>query len=211
MKRMKINEIFYSLQGEGYFTGTPAVFLRMSGCNMKCSFCDTQHEEGREMTEEEIVKEVSQYPARHIVITGGEPTMQLNERLITLLHQEGFFIQIETNGTNPLPGDETEQSSYETLTLRNGQRPTITGVDWVTCSPKGNEIRIQRIDELKLLFLPQYLNKYNKVEAKVKCLQPVDNGNVNENVNNLRSCIEYIKKHPEWRMSLQTHKMIDIQ
>jgi len=212
---MKVNEIFYSLQGEGVYTGTAAVFLRLSGCNMKCWFCDTKgHEQGTEMTEEEIAERVSQYPARHIVITGGEPTMQLNARLTRLLHEKGFFIQIETNGALPLK-DGTE-------------------VDWITCSPKGNEIKIQRIDELKLLFIKEYLEKYKEVKASQRCLQPLDEGG--QEVQTLASqagssprlrraelgssrfassrggneVISYIKEHPQWRLSLQTHKLIHI-
>lgn len=200
---MKVNEIFYSLQGEGVYTGTAAVFLRLSGCNMKCWFCDTKgHEKGTEMTEEEIAERVSQYPARHIVITGGEPTMQLNGRLTQLLHERGFYIQIETNGALP---------------LKDGAE-----VDWITCSPKGNEIRIQRIDELKLLFIEEYLEKYKEVKASQRCLQPLDEGNgfracspehrlERKNVNNNgNEVISYIKEHPEWRLSLQTHKLINI-
>ena len=211
---MKVNEIFYSLQGEGVYTGTAAVFLRLSGCNMKCWFCDTKgHEQGTEMTEEEIAERVSQYPARHIVITGGEPTMQLNARLTRLLHEKGFYIQIETNGALPLK-DGTE-------------------VDWITCSPKGNEIKIQRIDELKLLFIKEYLEKYKEVKASQRCLQPLDEGG--QEVQTLASqagssprlrraelgssrfassrggneVISYIKEHPQWRLSLQTHKLIN--
>ena len=201
---MKVNEIFYSLQGEGVYTGTAAVFLRLSGCNMKCWFCDTKgHEQGTEMTEEEIAERVSQYPARHIVITGGEPTMQLNARLTRLLHEKGFYIQIETNGALP---------------LKEG-----TKVDWITCSPKGNEIKIQRIDELKLLFIKEYLEKYKEVKASQRCLQPLDEGG--QEVQTLASqagssrfassrgvqeVISYIKEHPQWRLSLQTHKLINI-
>ena len=212
---MKVNEIFYSLQGEGVYTGTAAVFLRLSGCNMKCWFCDTKgHEQGTEMTEEEIAERVSQYPARHIVITGGEPTMQLNASLTRLLHEKGFYIQIETNGALP---------------LKEG-----TEVDWITCSPKGNEIKIQRIDELKLLFIKEYLEKYKEVKASQRCLQPLDEGG--QEVQTLASqagssprlrraelgssrfassrgvqeVISYIKEHPQWRLSLQTHKLINI-
>ena len=75
----KINEIFYSLQGEGYHTGTPAVFVRFSGCNLKCSFCDTQHEEGTLMTDDEIIAEVSKYPAATVILTGGEPSLWIDD------------------------------------------------------------------------------------------------------------------------------------
>ena len=77
----KINEIFYSLQGEGYHTGTPAVFIRFSGCNLKCSFCDTQHEDGILMSDEDIVTEVSKYPAATVILTGGEPSFGLTVNL----------------------------------------------------------------------------------------------------------------------------------
>ena len=70
---MRINEIFYSIQGEGHFAGTPAVFVRFSGCNLACVFCDTKHQSFTEMTEDEIIAKVSQYPTHHVVITGGEP------------------------------------------------------------------------------------------------------------------------------------------
>ena len=76
----KINEIFYSLQGEGFHTGTPAVFVRFSGCNLRCSFCDTRHEEGVMMTDEEIVEKVSSFPARIVILTGGEPSLWIVRR-----------------------------------------------------------------------------------------------------------------------------------
>ena len=78
----KINEIFYSLQGEGYHTGTPAVFIRFSGCNLKCPFCDTQHEDGILMSDEDIVTEVSKYTAATVILTGGEPSLWIEEVLI---------------------------------------------------------------------------------------------------------------------------------
>lgn len=110
----KINEIFYSLQGEGCFTGTPAVFIRFSGCNLQCDFCDTAHQEGVWMSDQEIIEEVENYPAAHVVFTGGEPGLQLTRELVLALKEKGKFIQIETNGTVVLP----------------------EGIDWITCSPK---------------------------------------------------------------------------
>ena len=85
----KINEIFYSLQGEGYHTGTPAVFIRFSGCNLKCPFCDTQHEDGILMSDEDIVTEVSKYPAATVILTGGEPSLGIEREFVDWLHQEG--------------------------------------------------------------------------------------------------------------------------
>ena len=78
----KINEIFYSLQGEGFHTGTPAVFVRFSGCNLKCSFCDTQHEEGVLMSDEEILAEVVKYPAVTVILTGGEPSLWIDREFV---------------------------------------------------------------------------------------------------------------------------------
>ena len=94
----KINEIFYSLQGEGYHTGTPAIFVRFSGCNLKCDFCDTQHEEGKMMTDDEIIAEVKKYPAVTVVLTGGEPSLWIDDELIDRLHEAGKYVTIETNG-----------------------------------------------------------------------------------------------------------------
>ncbi|MBR4307755.1 MAG: 7-carboxy-7-deazaguanine synthase QueE, partial [Bacteroidaceae bacterium] len=82
---MRVNETFLSLQGEGRFTGTPVFFLRLSGCNLQCPFCDTNHQGYKEMSEDEIVQEASQYEPRHIVITGGEPAMQLTQSLVDKL------------------------------------------------------------------------------------------------------------------------------
>ncbi len=196
---MKVNEIFYSLQGEGRFTGTPAVFIRLSGCNLRCDFCDTAHKDGVEMTEEEIAAEASRYPASHVVITGGEPTLQLNDRLVNLLHESGKFVQIETNGTRKLSGE------LDTL------------LDWVTVSPKYGKIpEIQRIDELKVVFDLDHI-EYIEALSEVKTrrddnyfLQPCDRDE-EFNARNLPACIDYILSHPKWRLSLQTHKLLDIR
>ena len=96
----KINEIFYSLQGEGYHTGTPAVFIRFSGCNLKCDFCDTRHEEGEMMTDEDIVNEIGKYPAVMVILTGGEPSLWIDDAFIDLLHRAAGMcaIGIESRG-----------------------------------------------------------------------------------------------------------------
>ncbi len=179
----KINEIFYSLQGEGYYTGVPSVFVRLSGCNLKCPFCDTQHESGTPMSDEEIVAAVNQYPAHHVILTGGEPSLQIDSSLIDRLHAAGKYICIETNGTHPLPEN----------------------IDWITCSPKeGAPVCLTRIDELKVVFTGQDLTSYAHTPASHYYLQPCSCKNTQEVVN-------YILKHPQWRLSLQTHKLIDIQ
>lgn len=196
---MKVNEIFYSLQGEGNFTGTPAIFIRLSGCNLTCDFCDTSHYEGATMTESEIIAEVKKYPARHVVITGGEPTLQLTPSLVNALHNAGKFVQIETNGT---------------CRLTDGLDVLI---DWVTVSPKyGNKPNIQRIDELKVVYdmsHPEHVAKLEQVEARyinAYYLQPCDR-NPEYNKLNLASCLKYIMEHPKWKLSLQTHKMLNLR
>lgn len=180
---MKVNEIFYSLQGEGYYAGTPAVFVRFSGCNLSCPFCDTNHVDGHQLTEEEIVDEVNRFPASHVVITGGEPGLQLTASLVDRLHVAGKFVQIETNGTCMLP----------------------EAIDWVTCSPKeGGRLAVSRIDELKVVYVGQELSKFEAMEVKVHSLQPCSCKNTNE-------VVDYILKHPIWRLSLQTHKLIHVR
>lgn len=194
---MKINEIFYSLQGEGYWTGTPAVFVRFSGCNLKCPFCDTDHQNGRHYTTEEVISKIQKYPARHIIFTGGEPTLQLSRDLVERLHTLGKFLHIETNGSIRLSDD-----------IENN-------IDWITVSPKDAPIKIQRIDELKALYHGegQYMAALDSIRtANPDCryLQPCDVNNPQENSRILSETIEYIKQNPRWRLSLQTHKIIGI-
>lgn len=179
----KINEIFYSLQGEGHFTGTPAVFVRFSGCNLACDFCDTEHQSGRWMTDEAIVQEVDPYPASHVVLTGGEPGLHITKELVDAFKQKGKFVQIETNGTVALP----------------------EGIDWVTCSPKpGKEAVITQPDELKVVYTGQDMSAYDHFKAKVYYLQPCSCKNTGE-------VIQYILQHPTWCLSLQTHKVLQIR
>ncbi|MCM1163445.1 MAG: 7-carboxy-7-deazaguanine synthase QueE [Muribaculaceae bacterium] len=180
----RVNEIFYSLQGEGYFTGTPVVFLRFSGCNLRCSFCDTDHEQGTEMEIDTLVNRLLSYPSRHLVITGGEPSLQTDRLLVEVLHDAGFYVQIETNGTHPLPDN----------------------IDWVTCSPKADgPVVLDRIDELKVVYTgddPEILA--SGLNALHYFLQPCSGANIPQTV-------EYVLAHPYWRLSLQTHKLIDIK
>jgi organic radical activating enzyme len=187
---MRVNETFLSLQGEGHFTGTPAFFLRFAGCNLKCPFCDTNHQSFKEMSEEEIVEEASRHKPRHIVITGGEPALQLTRSLVDKLHEAGFFIQVETNGTLPLP----------------------EGIDWVTCSPKDLPV-LDCVDELKVLYKDGHtdLSIADHIQAKEYRLQPLDTGDEMRNRIILRDTIAYVLEHPKWSLSLQTHKMLGIK
>lgn len=190
---MKVNEIFYSLQGEGYFTGTPAVFIRLSGCNLRCPFCDTQHTDGREMTDAEIIERINQYPARHVIITGGEPSLQLTEDFVGLLHKNGYFVQVETNGTRLLP----------------------VNVDWITCSPKAAPAVYDSVDEIKLVYegerSDEAIQRALSIKARQYYLQPCDVGDKITNARIISDCIGYIKSNPLWRLSLQTHKILDIR
>lgn len=179
----KINEIFYSLQGEGFHTGTPAVFIRFSGCNLKCPFCDTQHENGVLMSDEDIMDEVQKYPAAMVVLTGGEPSLWIDKPFIDRLHAAGKYVTIETNGTHVLP----------------------EGIDWITCSPKdGGEVRLARMDELKVVYQGQSIEAYETYPAHYFFLQPCSCKNIQETV-------DCVKQHPKWRLSLQTHKFIGIE
>ena len=194
----RINDIFYSLQGEGHNTGRAAVFVRFAGCNLRCSFCDTEFDTFREMTDEEIVAEIMQYPARFVVLTGGEPTLQVDEAFVDLLHQHGFEVAMESNGTQPAPQN----------------------LDWLTVSPKnpGGGWRVEggrRLpDEVKVVFdedtAPEtYLPPPSTLHLQPSLyLQPCDTGDAERNAIIIQRCIDYIKEHPEWRLSLQTHKLV---
>ena len=125
MKR--VNDIFYSLQGEGRNTGRAAIFIRFAGCNLKCPFCDTDFAQYEEMSDEDILNRIKSYPSHFVVLTGGEPSLQVDRQLVDLLHKHGYELAMETNGTHPI----------------------VDGIDWITCSPKGNTV-IKRCNELKL-------------------------------------------------------------
>ena len=193
---MRVNEIFYSIQGEGRWTGTPAIFVRLAGCNLRCPFCDTNHEQGEEMTEEEIVKRVQEFPAHHVILTGGEPSLQLTESLITRLHEADKYVAIETNGTHPLP----------------------LGIDWVTLSPKfefckNGLVRIDSYNELKIVYNGQNMSIYDDLASKCSnCyIQPCDTYNQTTNENILAESIQFIQSHPKWKLSLQTQKILNVQ
>ncbi len=194
----RVNEIFFSLQGEGYHTGQAAVFVRFSGCNLRCPFCDTDFGTYSEMTAAEIVEEVqrlSNDPRVLIILTGGEPSLQVDDTLVAALRTTGKRLCIETNGTHPLPA----------------------GIDWITCSPKeGTRVILPRADELKIVYLPQTSSASSctpsqdvehwatQVPATHLYLQPCSCQNTAE-------VIDYILRHPHWHLSLQTHKYLNIR
>ena len=193
----KINEIFHSLQGEGYYTGTPAVFVRFSGCNLRCAFCDTQHQEGRMMTLKEIVEEVEKYPnAPLVVLTGGEPSLFIDQDFVEALKITGKRVAIETNGTRLLPSN----------------------LDWVTLSPKtgfaGGEEEpcvLKKCDELKVVYLGQDLKQYDDIKADHKFLQPCFLKDEIQRQANMKACVEAVMNNPGWRLSLQIHRALGIR
>ena len=194
----RINEIFYSLQGEGRHTGRPAVFVRFSGCNLRCPFCDTDFSGYTLMSADEIMTKLHQWAAcRFVVITGGEPSLQIDDALVGRLHQAGYYVAIETNGTHALPD----------------------AIDWVTWSPKDQlapnvpPLALTRINEVKVVFdgahdPAPYLQQAPDAYA---CLQPCDTGDVALNQQITTQCVDYILQHPQWHLSLQTHKLLNIQ
>jgi 7-carboxy-7-deazaguanine synthase len=210
-----VKEIFYTLQGEGYHAGRPAVFCRFSGCNLwtgreqdrataVCKFCDTDFfgigaDGGKFASAKELAARVAAlWPAEsgaqskpYVVCTGGEPLLQLDAALISALHREGFEVAVETNGTQDAP----------------------VGIDWICVSPKGNaRLRLTRGNELKLVF-PQ-----TEPDAQPECfehlsfthfsLQPMDGTALAENT---RRALEYCLEHPRWRLSLQIHKLLGLR
>lgn len=190
----KINETFYSLQGEGFYTGTPAFFIRFSGCNLACPFCDTQHADGILRSLDSLLDEAGGCPARHVVLTGGEPSLFADATLTAGLHRIGKFIAIETNGTHPLP----------------------PGIDWVTLSPKdglapGARTTLTQCDELKIVYRGQDLTPYMAISARHRYLQPCATGDAQADRANARATVEACLRQPEWHLSLQTHKLLDIR
>lgn len=208
-----IKEIFYTLQGEGANTGRPAVFCRFSGCNLwsgheetrasaVCQFCDTDFVGtdgaggGHFATAAEVARAVrAAWPAPAskvvrplVVCTGGEPLLQLDAELVTALREAGFEIAIETNGTRACPA----------------------GVDWICVSPKaGAELVLRAGHELKLIY-PQpgaEPELYEGLDFQHFFLQPMDGATRDVNT---QLAVEYCLRHPQWRLSLQTHKLLGI-
>jgi 7-carboxy-7-deazaguanine synthase len=209
-----VKEIFYTLQGEGFHSGRPAVFCRFAGCNLwsgrnedrvsaVCKFCDTDFvgtdgpDGGRYETASELAKKVlslwpgkSAKPGRPFVVcTGGEPLLQLDSELVKVLHREGLEVAIETNGTCLPP----------------------PGIDWICVSPKANtELVLRSGHELKLVF-PQpgaEPERFETLDFQHFFLQPMDGPECERNT---QRAMNYCLQHPLWRLSLQTHKVLGIR
>lgn len=191
---LNVNEIFYSLQGEGGRSGQPSIFIRLAKCNLTCSFCDTDFERGVKKTIDEILNEIEPYECKWIIWTGGEPTLQLNDTVVAIFKERGYLQAIETNGTRNVP----------------------KGVDYITCSPKQEFERVRElipeVDELRFPIqkgdpLPD-VNILPK--AKYYFLSPIfDNNNLIQE--NIDYCVYLVKQNPSWALSLQIHKLIGIR
>jgi len=207
----QVKEIFMTLQGEGAQTGRPAVFLRFAGCNLWsgreqdrsraiCQFCDTDFvgtdgaRGGKYSNADALAKtaiglwDSARSERPYLVCTGGEPLLQLDGPLLDALHREGFEIAIETNGTLAVP----------------------PGVDWVCVSPKANAgLEVRQGDELKLVYPQQGAEpeRYESLGFRHFYLQPMDGTEVKRN---MALAAQYCAAHPQWRLSLQTHKLLGI-
>lgn len=209
-----VKELFLTLQGEGVHSGRRAVFMRFAGCNLWsglekdrstaiCKFCDTDfvgmdgEDGGRFATAAELAAAAADKwdgngDSRFIVLTGGEPMLQVDDALIGALHDQGFYIAIESNGTLPVP----------------------RSIDWICISPKAGSETIQLSgDELKLVW-PQAGSQWQAMEdwdfANL-LLQPMDA--INDpaaSAENLQSAIRFVQAHPKWRLSLQNHKILGL-
>ena len=209
-----VKEIFYTLQGEGHNAGRPAVFCRFAGCNLwtgreadrataVCRFCDTDFvgigpDGGKFATADELAERVASLWPRTstargrplVVCTGGEPLLQLDARLVDAFHKRGLAVAVETNGTQEPP----------------------PGLDWICVSPKaGAPLRLTTGDEMKLVFPQAEPEAQPEAVATLAFthfyLQPMDGHDVAENT---RRALAYCLAHPQWRLSLQTHKLLNI-
>lgn len=206
-----VKEIFYTLQGEGFHAGRPAVFCRFAGCNLwtgreadrasaVCTFCDTDFvgvgpDGGKFATPEELAAAVAaRWPQGEggkpfVVCTGGEPLLQLDEPAIAALHARGFEVAVETNGTQPLP----------------------EGLDWVCVSPKSTApVVVPGGDELKLVY-PQAdapPERFAELDFRHFYLQPMDGPTIEAATS---GAVAYCLAHPQWKLSVQTHKALGIR
>lgn len=192
-----IHKIQYTIHTEGQLNGTPAVVITFAGCNLACSFCTESHQhDGTGMSLFEIINEVKRYPnAQLVVLTGGEPALQVNQDIINALKRTGKRIAIETNGTKPLP----------------------EGIDWVTLSPKNafaggdtDPVVVTDCDELKVVYLGQDLKQYDTINARHRFLQPCYCDEDDLRQYTLRSCISAVMANPKWRLSLQTSHLLNL-
>jgi len=190
-----VNEIFYSLQGEGRWAGRAAIFVRFSGCNLKCPFCDTDFASYEWMTAKEILRELMEYSqCDFVVLTGGEPSLQVKSDFVNMLHNAGYYVAMETNGTRSVPDN----------------------VDWVTVSPKtayvnNGQLFLMTADELKVVYDGKHEPDTFGIVAKNYYVQPCDVGDIARNAEITAACVRFVKEHPRWRLSLQQQKILNVR
>lgn len=190
---IRVADMFQSIQGEGVNAGRPASFLRFAGCNGGCPWCDTNHETREVLEEEEIVRRLAMAKPRFLVITGGEPTLQLTETLLGRLAAVQFEVAIETNGSIEI------------------QKPLRRLLNWITVSPKtqfGIEFNQRQGDELKVVWdgtvNPLEIAKFTSFKFRV--IQP----EWKEQKKHLPAMLKFLQENPEWRISLQLHRMLGV-
>jgi len=194
MQKLRVNEIFYSLQGEGARKGSANVFIRLAHCNLVCSFCDTEFESHRELTVSELLEECKQFSCKSIVFTGGEPLLQLTEDIVTEFKKAGYYLAVETNGAVRPPN----------------------GLDWITVSPKVAEhVLAQRLKGVHIHELKYVRNNSQgiprpRVEADYYYVSPEFDGDYSNGAN-IMHCINLVKDNPKWRLSVQEHKLLRIR
>jgi 7-carboxy-7-deazaguanine synthase len=198
--KLRISEIFYSLQGEGLRIGTPTIFIRTAGCKAKFAcfkagiVCDTEFESGKDYTLEEILVwlNTNAPQCKEITWTGGEPTDQLTEEMVTYFKEKGFYQAIETSGLNPCP----------------------KGIDFICVSPKVAEHVIQKnfpngVNELRYVRHKGQEIPNPSIEAQHYWISPHSDG-FNINSENMKHCIDLCVKNGKWKLSLQNHKIWNI-
>jgi len=198
VRRYLVNEIFYSLQGEGVRAGTANLFLRLARCNIACTVeshgfdCDTEFESGRPLGAEEIVAELRALApgCGWVVLTGGEPALQVDRELVDGLHAAGYRLAIETNGSRELP----------------------PGIDWITVSPKVAEhaIRQRTAHEVKYVRGHGQAIPATVVEAEHYLISPAFDGDQVDR-RALDWCIRLVRENPGWRLSVQQHKLWQVR
>ncbi|MBN3860406.1 radical SAM protein [Neisseriaceae bacterium PsAf] len=201
--KYRIVEIFESMQGEGYNTGMLAIFLRFGKCNLACAWCDTPYQKFSILTARDILQKITQYQAKNIIITGGEPTIQPDiQTLITELKQLHYYLAIETNGLKPIP----------------------KGIDYIATSPKKayqaiyHTKGITEADEVRLVVDGDMFEFCQMIESKIQAknyyLSPCEiNGqmNIQETMQQLGKLNSRTNNPIHWNLSLQTHKLIGIR
>lgn len=198
MSTYKVNEIFYSVQGEGARAGTPNVFVRFSDCNLACRKdgvagfdCDTEFTSGREMHLIDLMLKISKLgnECRNVILTGGEPCIQIDEKLMITLKNLKWHVAIETNGTI--------------------DNPWIKACDWVCMSPKSAEhtLKLGVVDEIKYVRHNGQGLPVTAVKAKHYYVSPAFDAHGTVPPENLEWCIKLVKENPKWKLSVQQHKM----